>query len=376
MVRWTSRWDDAGTPVNGDETNRTLIGEVNFDPDLVVTINGRAFTAYGGLATTGTEKVVTRTGLSASVSIGAPADPQATFAYGFRGNRFLKIAAEVDAMGPLGAVKPGTPLGVGGLVPTGGVGGYVSTPARDATSYTVFVPRVSYSVGPAYKWGGLSFEFDGSTGATIGAAERGTLGVSGSNVTQSYLQRTFVEGGTESTAAGTRSGSYTVNPNFTVDFTINGAIWGGIGVGDADMFILVPFGNDTRTGIQVLTKNATAQPPVYDYGLTQFSKTFVDMNLPARTGLSLQSGTFTPARNLIAYATLDQNRYNDTPGVSLGRQFNTGTATTDANGGLSMSLGNATHTGGSTPDGCAFYSQPGASDDEPPTMLFSFGFSF
>jgi hypothetical protein len=142
------------------------------------------------------------------------------------------------------------------------------------------------------------------------------------------------------------------------------------------MFLLTDFSANNNTGIMALTKDALAAPLLFDYGLSMFTKSFADTNLPALTTLTSRAGTYTPTRNLLSLAALDQFRANDSETTGLGRQINTGTAAADASGGYTFGLGLSSFSGGITPDGCFSFGMPGPSNDSPTSMSLAIKINF
>jgi hypothetical protein len=286
------------------------------------------------------------------------------------------VIGERDSMGELGDFRPGFSLGKGAFSPSGAFGGFGSTSGFDRTHFTAFAPEHSWSIGASYRFGTGFWDFNPTTGATLGRMERGTMSVSSPNITQNFMQRVFTEGTTvTSTSSGTRMGTFVQHPDGKADFVFGAQLYGGIALGDADMFLLTDFSPNNQTGLHVLTKNATSTPPLFDYGDSMFTKTFADANLPALTSLTLRGGVFSPTRNLLSIA-LDQFRSNDSPTTGLGRQINTGTASADATGGFSYSLGSRSLNGGITPLGCLGLGLTGASNEAPTTMALGIKINF
>ncbi len=335
LLNVKSIWLDPQSPPTGDETNETSLGTVRFDPSKALTIGGDAYSGFGGLEDLSlSRKAVSRIGLAPSVSFGPYPDLQADWAYGFLNNRFRLVLAERDPAGPLASFRPGFIDGTGLLSPTGSFLGFGSTPGSAATSFTALAPvRKSLTLGASYRFGSSFFDFNPSTGATLGKMERGTFNVSGPTIIQSYMNRTFVEAGSPTTMSGSRSGPYTVNPNGSLDFLLSGQLLGGFAVGDnADFLVLADFGANNQSGVFLATRNATSTPPLFDYGTSFFGKSFLGLSLPVFTTVSLGLGTFTPTRNAISVVSLEQGRTSITPGANLSRQFNSGTATANPAG--------------------------------------------
>ncbi len=378
LLSWTSRWVNPTTPITGDESNETSIGSIRFNPGKLVTIGGGAYSSFGGFDDyTASAKHVNRTGLSVSATFGPPTDFDADFAYGFLNDRFHYVIGERDPAGALGGFGTGFTIGKGVLSPSGGLGGYGSTSGYDRTSFTAFAPQRSWTIGPSYRFGTGFWGFNPATGATLGSMERGTISVSGMTVMQNYMQRLFTEGAAGSaTSSGLRSGTFVQHPDGKADFALGGQIYGGIAIGDADMFLLTDFTNNNQTGIQILTKNALSTPPIFDYGLAMFSKLFLDTNLPALTSLTSRAATYTPNRNLLSFVARDDFRANNDPTTGIGRQINTGTASADATGGSSINLGAAALTGGLTGDGCLGFVLPGPSNEAPNAMTIGIMMNF
>lgn len=206
------------------------------------------------------------------------------------------------------------------MSPTGSFAGFTSNAKSGSTSFTALAPsRTSLTLGPSYRFGSSFFDFSMLNGATRGRMERGAFTVSGSTIQQNFLGRTFEEGGSPTTASGSRPGTFTVNLNGTLDMNVNGQLLGGFALGDNADFLV---------------------------------------------------------QNLISYTSFLQLRSNLTPQVGLGRDFNTGTASAGATGAFSPNLGTDLWTGGLTGDGCFGFALEGADTDAPTAMRIGIFMNF
>lgn len=369
FVSLESRWLNPGVvPTTGDESNQTLIGSVTFNPSKAVTIGGKAFSGFGGFDDyVASGKFVNRIGLSTATTFGVAPDLQADFAYGFTGDRLHYALAERDVAGPLTDFRPGLTLGKGASSPTGALLAYGSTPKYDRTSFTALAPQRTWSIAPSYRFGSLLADFDPSTGATHMRVERGTLSGGGSPI-QDFRQQLVVEGGSPSTSGGLRTGSVLAHLDGKADFLLGGQIFGGFAVGNADMFLTVDFTDNRQTGFQVFVKDAMSAPPLLDYGMTSLQKLFSGTTVPSPTSVLQRSGTYTPVNNLLSLIALDQIRSNDAADTALGRQFNSGTASTTATGGFNFNFGTTGYSGAMTEDGCFGFGLPGSEGAAPTAM--------
>jgi hypothetical protein len=373
FLGWNARWLNPTGTISGDETVQQTIGTGVATPGAAVTIGGEPFGSFGNITFTMSRKVVDRLGMAPTFRFDTEA---LEYACGAMDNR-VRFVQKEDAT-PNADLDAGSTAGIGLLDPRGDFLGFGATPESGATSFS-FGARVqpSLTLGATYDYGRLNFGFDTMDGRTIGHSERGTYMITGTSFSNDRLRRVFTEGtATTATDSGTENGTISLGMDGLLDFIHPGRVWGGAAVGnDARMIVLVNFSSHNESGISVLVRRATSQPPLFDYGNAGFEKFFSDTNLPARTELRSRSGILAPS-NQFGLTALDVFRYNDSPVPGLSRIFNTGSAAATATGGFTVTEGTTTWTGAVTQDGHAGFTMDGASTVEPNRLFLGVHYTF